>query len=287
MPSGSSRRSEEKFSVFGTADSRFALPFLKTESLKTENFHIVGTAGWRLFEYPSAGSTNDLARDLPAWSAVRSDTQTGGRGRFGRVFVSDPGGLWISAVLPAEGSPQQWAGFSLMVGVHLVRMLEQMQVPGARLRWPNDLMAGPKKLGGLLIEQSTRKTLVVGFGLNVKNAPWDTDPALDAISTSLARVCGAAGKSDVPDVFEMAVRTLNALADAHQAMQEGGMSAAILELNARWATPVPVQLQLSDGGSLAGGFAGLDPLGNLRLLASSSGEILVPHQSVEKLIEIY
>jgi len=172
-----------------------------------------------------------------------------------------------------------------MVGVHLVRMLEMMQVPGARLRWPNDLMAGPKKLGGLLIEQSTRKTLVVGLGLNVINAPWETDPALEAISTSLERVCGAA--SDVPDVFEMAIRTLNALADAHQNMQEGGMAAAILELNARWATPVPVQLQLSDGDRLTGAFVGLDPLGNLRLLDPSSGEILVPHQSVEKLVEIY
>lgn len=261
--------------------------FLKTEPLTTENLQTVGTAGWRLFEYPSVGSTNDLARDLPAWTAVRAETQTGGRGRFGRIFVSDPGGLWISAVLPAEGNPQQWAGFSLMVGVHLVRMLEVMEVPGARLRWPNDLMAGPKKLGGLLIEQSARRTLVVGLGLNVINAPWDTDPALDAISTSLGRVCIAAGKPDVPAVFEMAVRTLNALADAHQNMQEGGMEAAILELNTRWANPVPVQLQLSDGGRLAGAFLGLDPLGNLRLLGPSSGEILVPHQSVEKLVEIY
>lgn len=248
---------------------------------------IVGTAGWRLFEHPSARSTNDLARDLPAWSAVRAEMQTGGRGRFGRVFVSDPGGLWISAVLPAEGNPQKWAGFSLMVGIHLVRMLEQMQVPGARLRWPNDLMSGPKKLGGLLIEQSPRESLVVGFGLNVSNSPWDIDPELGAISTSLARVCVSAEGMGAPDVFEMAVRTLNALADAHQEMQEGGMAAAIRELNARWTIPIPVRLQLSQGDSLDGRFTGLDPLGNLRLLDSSDSEILVPHQRVEKLIEIY
>ena len=251
--------------------------------LKTENLQTVGTAGWRMFEYPSAGSTNDLAHDLPAWTAVRAETQSGGRGRFGRVFVSDAGGLWISAVLPAEGSLQQWAGFSLMVGVHLVRMLEAMHVPGARLRWPNDLMSGRKKLGGLLIEQSARKTLVVGLGLNVKNAPWDTDPALEAISTSLERVCSM----DVPDVFEMAVRTLNALADAHQEMQEGGMQAAIRDLNVRWVSPVPVRLLLSDGSCRDGRFAGLDPIGNLRLFDPAGSEILVPHQSVEKLIEIY
>jgi len=239
-----------------------------------------------MFEYPSAGSTNDLAHDLPAWTAVRAGTQSGGRGRFGRVFVSDPGGLWISAVLPAEGSLQSWAGFSLMVGIHLVRMLEGLEVPGARLRWPNDLMSGPKKLGGLLIEQSSRQTLIVGLGLNVKNAPWAIDPGLDPISTSLERVCGNSGRG-VPDVFEMAVRTLNALADAHQEMQEGGMAAAIRELNARWIPPVPVRLQLPDGACQEGRFAGLDPVGNLRLLDAAGSEILVPHQSVEKLIEIY
>ena len=71
----------------------------------------VGKAGWKLFECATAASTNDLARGLPAWSAVRADTQTGGRGRFGRTFVSDRGGLWISAVLPAGGGLAKWAGF--------------------------------------------------------------------------------------------------------------------------------------------------------------------------------
>lgn len=247
--------------------------------------HAVGTAGWRLWEYGSVHSTSDLAYELPAWSAVRADAQTGGRGRFGRVFVSDPGGLWISAVLPAEGGPQRWVGFSLMVGIHLVRMLEGLRVAGARLRWPNDLMAGRKKLGGLLIEQSTRDTMIVGFGLNVENAPWKTDPALAEISTSLQAVSGKPEASH--DLFGLAVCTLNALADAHQEMQEGGMAAAISELNRRWSEPVLVRILLSQGEPVTGRFAGLDPLGNLRLLDGRESEFLVPHHSVEKLVEIY
>lgn len=250
----------------------------------TENMTVlggVGKAGWRLFECASAASTNDLARNLPAWSAVRADTQTGGRGRFGRVFVSDHGGLWISAVLPAEGGVAKWAGFSLMVGVHLVRMLEALRIPSARLRWPNDLMSGAKKLGGLLIEQSAREVLVVGFGLNISNMPWTSDPALETISTSLARV-----SPSVPSVEEAAVRTLDALADAHQAMEEGGMEAAIAELNLRWSRPVPVEVLLADGTTVSGRFAGLDPRGNLRLLDPGDFEFLVGHQSIEKLSEV-
>lgn len=247
--------------------------------------HAVGTAGWRLYEYGTVRSTNDLAADLPAWNAVRADFQTAGRGRFGRVFVSDPGGLWISAVLPSEGGPQRWAGFSLMVGIHLVRMLEDLRVPGARLRWPNDLMAGRKKLGGLLIGQSTRETMIVGFGLNVSNSPWKTDPSLEEISTSLARVL--APDDPAPEVFSLAVRTLNALADAHQEMQEAGMASAIHQLNERWTEPVGVRISLSQGGSTTGHFTGLDPRGHLVLLDDAGHEFLVPHQSVEKLVEIY
>jgi len=242
----------------------------------------VGKAAWKLFECESAASTNDLARDLPAWSAVRADTQTGGRGRFGRVFVSDCGGLWISAVLPADGGVAKWAGFSLMVGVHLVRMLEDLNIPSARLRWPNDIMSGPKKLGGLLIEQSAKEVLIVGFGLNISNAPWKLDPALEAISTSIARVTPSA-----PSVEEMAVRTLDALADAHQAMEVGGMAAAIDELNLRWSQPVPVEISLADEKSVSGRFIGLDPRGNLKLLDETDFEFLVGHQSIVKLSELF
>ncbi len=241
----------------------------------------VGEAGWKLFECVEAASTNDLARGLPAWSAVRADQQTGGRGRFGRVFVSDAGGLWISAVLPAEGGSAKWGGFSLMVGAHLVRMLEEFQISSARLRWPNDLMAGTKKLGGLLIEQSAKDTLVVGFGLNVANAPWEADPSLEAIATSLARV-----SPRVPSVEETMIRTLDALADAHQAMEIGGMASAIEQLNSRWKHPVPVEILLSSGEKVSGRFKGLDARGHLRILDGRDSEFLVEHQSIERLVEL-
>jgi len=253
------------------------------------------------------------------WSAVRADAQTGGRGRFGRAFVSDPGGLWISAVLPTEGPPAMWAGFSLMVGIHLVRMLENLHIPGVRLRWPNDLMSARKKLGGLLIEQSASESLVVGFGLNITNAPWKSDPSLAEIATSIrecvgrtplppmlgctpgdARLSGSAGVPSassgpsgqaarapgVPDVFEIAVRTLDALADAHCAMQREGFAGALSELNRRWKIPQPVRILTASGEPVTGRFAGLDPAGNIRLLDGADREFVIPHQTVEKLIEL-
>lgn len=90
----------------------------------------------------------------------------------------------------------------------------------------------------------------------------------------------------LPEIFEITVRTLDALADAHQEMQVAGMAAAILELNRRWREPVPVRIALSGGGQVFGRFTGLDPHGNIRLLDDTDCEFLVPHQSIEKLFEI-
>ena len=241
----------------------------------------VGAAGWRLDVYDAVGSTNDLARVLPAWSAVQALTQTSGRGRFGRAFVSDPGGLWISAILPAEGGAAKWAGFSLMVGCHLLRLLRAVGVQQARLRWPNDLMAQDKKLAGLLIEQDTREKLTVGFGLNVTNTPWQNDPALRLSSTRLADLV-----TPRPDLKALAVQVLDALADAHAEMQVGGLAAAIEELNAHWATPRPVKISLIDGDEVTGGFTGLDDEGNLRLENPGGRLFLIEHHRVERLSEI-
>lgn len=242
----------------------------------------IGRAGWKLFFCDVTASTNDTARGLPAWCAVRAARQTSGRGRLGRAFVSDPGGLWISAVLPAEGGTERWLGFSLMVGLHLVRMLETLRVPDARLRWPNDLMAGTKKLGGLLIEQSARDRLIVGFGLNVSNAPWKSDPSLEAISTNMAT-----RTKSVPSLEEITPLVLDALADAHQEMEVGGLETAIHELNRRWSQPTPVEILLFDGQKVSGRFAGLNPKGHLRLLDGRDSEFLVEHQGIEKLSEIH
>ena len=239
-----------------------------------------GHARWNCFLYDAVESTNDLARSLPPWSAVRARAQTAGRGRFGRTFVSDPGGLWLSATLPAEGGVLRWSGFSLTVGCHLLRMLEDLCVPEARLRWPNDLMSGTKKLAGLLIEQGTHETLTVGFGMNVFNTPWQHDPSLADNSTRLADLL-----TTVPDLDRLAAATLDSLEAARRAMLEGGLSEAVRELNAHWETARPVEITLIAGRRISGKFKGLDQVANLRILTPSGDEVLVAHHHVARLRE--
>lgn len=239
----------------------------------------VGSATWHLQAYDSVPSTNDLARDLPAWTAVTARSQTAGRGRFGRSFVSEEGGLWISAVLPTEGGPARWNGFSLMVGNYLRKMLHDLGIPESRLRWPNDLMVGTKKMGGLLIEQGRNETLTVGLGLNVQNTPWQSEPDLAPCTTRLADRL-----PDGPDANDLVVPVLDALADAHEAMLISGLVQAIRDFNTHHE-PIPVEITRPNGSSTRGTFTGLDPTGNLIILDARGTPRTVPHNEVERLRE--
>lgn len=114
----------------------------------------------------TAPSTQDLARgwmrDLPV--LVIASRQTAGRGRSGAAWDNAPRGLAVS--LAFEAPPTDARPFSLMAGVAAARATS-----GFRLKWPNDLMAGSDKAGGILVERSG-SCVVVGFGLNL----WWPDP---------------------------------------------------------------------------------------------------------------
>jgi BirA family biotin operon repressor/biotin-[acetyl-CoA-carboxylase] ligase len=245
-----------------------------------ENYLAGDGTKWTLHHYRSAGSTNDICRELPEWTAVRADVQTKGRGRFGRAFVSGQGGLWISAVMPATGGAQNWAGFSLRVGACLLRYLKSLGISSARLRWPNDLMCGPLKVAGLLIEQPSNGMLIVGFGLNITNEPWVDDAALRSTATNLAEWI------EPPDLTTVAHGVLDALSSAHREMLLGGMAAAIEELNRSWEIPSPVEIHLNTGKSVSGLFKGLDAEGHLQLLDEDGFTRRVEHPLVERLREI-
>ena len=182
--------------------------------------------------------------------------------------------------MPATGGSQNWAGFSLRVGACLLRYLKSLGISSARLRWPNDLMCGPHKVAGLLIEQPSNGMLVVGFGLNVTNEPWREDAALRSTATNLAEWI------ETPDIGALAHGVLEALSRAHIEMKAGGMAAAIEELNRDWEVPSPVEIHLNTGKTVIGLFTGLDTEGHLRLLDEIGAAVRIEHPLVERLREI-
>lgn len=109
----------------------------------------------------SVTSTQDIARDLPIGSIVIADRQTAGRGRLGRRWESPQAtALLVSFVL--EPHPL----LSLAAGVAAAEACG----PAVRLKWPNDLLLDSRKVGGILVENASRKA-VCGIGINLTWAP--------------------------------------------------------------------------------------------------------------------
>lgn len=219
--------------------------------------------GWMLDVLPAVTSTNTLAARLPAWHAVRAETQTEGRGRTGRHWVSDRGGLWLSAVLPCPGPRETWAMLPLAAGWALIAALSELGVSGLRLRWPNDILAGPRKLAGLLVERHTADTAVVGIGLNVFNHPEQAEPALRDATTRLADLL----PGDTLDIDQVAALVLRSLAHAHSLLLADDFPRIADELNEGWSEPRLVALTLAGrpAAPVIGLFVGIDAFGHLRL----------------------
>ena len=110
-------------------------------------------------------------RDRPC--AVVARHQTRATGQRGRVWMSPPGGLWVSAALPWEGRSAASAGLlGLSVVAAMAECLEQRGLP-VRIKWPNDLLVEGRKLAGVLprlVHRGPRLRQVrIGFGMNVTN----------------------------------------------------------------------------------------------------------------------
>ncbi len=234
---------------------------------------------WVYEVLPTIDSTNTYAARLPAWSAVRAETQSKGRGRNAdRVWVSDRGGLWLSAVLPCPGPRSCWETLPLVAGQAVISAVTALGVPGARLRWPNDVMVGTGKLAGLLVERHTPDTAVVGIGLNVFNDPAGHDPKLSGRTISLGQLWTAGGPpasefgrrwtaggppaldagSGRPargpwSVDDVAAMVLEHLRQAHAVLASEGFAPIGRALNDAWGEPRRVEVTLnSEADRLAG-----------------------------------
>jgi BirA family transcriptional regulator, biotin operon repressor / biotin---[acetyl-CoA-carboxylase] ligase len=226
--------------------------------------------GWRIWEYPVVDSTNLVAAKLPAWSAVRADTQTAGRGRFQRKWVSDLHGLWLSAVVPTSGAMPL---LPLIAGLAVADALRAVGVEEMRMRWPNDLLVDNRKLAGLLVDQFTPGLAVIGIGVNVGNHPERLDATLIDQTTRLAELVAAA-----PDIRDLMDLILGNLRRAITRLQAGESASLLTEIGQLWGPPRPVTLDL-DGTKATGLFRGVDEHGRL-ILNDELGPatMYAPHQ---------
>ena len=235
---------------------------------------------WTLHEHAAVDSTNYVAGRLPAWSAVRADTQSAGRGRFQRSWVSDAGGLWLSAVVPATGNKASWQVMPLVAGLAVIETLKSFGVTNTHLRWPNDIMVGDKKLAGLLLDTFTPNLAVIGLGINVTNQPAAHDAALRATATRLADIL-----NPPPTLGVLTVAILSSLHTTMNELADRGFAALRPRINRLWGGTPRVKVDL-DHGQREGVFTGVDDLGRLLLREDSGRETALATHEVKLLREL-
>jgi BirA family biotin operon repressor/biotin-[acetyl-CoA-carboxylase] ligase len=140
-------------------------------------------------------STNTLAMELASKGAAEgtviiAETQTGGKGRLGRKWISPKGNLYLSVVL-RPGIPTHKAPLITLMGAvataSAIRMKCHLQ---AVIKWPNDILISGKKVSGLLTEMSAEpdriKHIALGIGVDVNMALDELPPDIRSHTTTLA-----------------------------------------------------------------------------------------------------
>lgn len=218
----------------------------------------VRTIGRQVLHYAELGSSNTLLLELASQGATEGqvivvDTQTAGRGRLGRQWISPPveAGLMLSVLL-RPGNLMPFA-LTMMAGVALCEAVEQLCALRVALKWPNDLLVAVDgrwcKAAGMLTEMSTEQNmisaLVIGMGINIG---WQPQGIVDGrnLSESASSLEAAVGH---PIQRAALFRALIDRLDRRYAMlHAGGEAQLFTDWRARLATlGTQVRIVLSKG----------------------------------------
>ena len=151
--------------------------------------------GHEIHVFQETTSTNDIAEKL-ARDGVRegavifAESQTKGRGRLGRKWISPPGrGLWFSVLLRPDLRPQAATQLTVAAATALARAIRKQTNLKPKIKWPNDILLSGKKVVGILTELSAEldhvKHVILGIGVDVNLTASELPSELRAIATSL------------------------------------------------------------------------------------------------------
>jgi BirA family biotin operon repressor/biotin-[acetyl-CoA-carboxylase] ligase len=181
-------------------------------------------------------STNDHLKQraragAAAWTVVLADAQTAGRGRQGRRWVSPPGNLYLSVLLRPSPASARWSVLPLAAGLAVADALAEEGLD-PRLKWPNDVVVGGRKIGGILAEATSStdglESVVLGIGVNVALRPPDL-PADVAASVT----CAAEELARSVDRWSVAAAVLRRLTVWYHALAHDRVGAVAAAWRAR------------------------------------------------------
>ncbi len=223
---------KEGYEITGEPHVGYRLTGTPDKLIPEEISHKLGTKaiGRKIYSYESTDSTNDVAHRLaqsgsPEGTVVFSESQSKGRGRMGRHWVSPKGkGIYFSFILRPDVSPAEAPKITLMSAVAVALAIRKITHLGALIKWPNDILINDRKAVGILTEMSaevnTVRYIVLGIGINVNTSRSD----LPKEATSLKAEAG----EEVPRV-ELAQEVLRELDRQYRIFNDKGFKKIIDE----------------------------------------------------------
>jgi BirA family biotin operon repressor/biotin-[acetyl-CoA-carboxylase] ligase len=241
--------------------------------------------GRKIRHFYQLESTSDTAMALalqgePEGTVVIAEEQTRGRGRMGRNWFSEKGsGIYLSILLRPALRPRSAPLLSLMTAVAMCQAIENVSGLKPDIKWPNDVLLGGKKCGGILAEMNADldhiKYAVVGVGFNINQTAFPEELQQKATSLNLE---GGRRFSRV----EWVAHFLSCFENCYQKLSANQTAAIIGEWSRRSSFAAGKQVTVEVGNrKLQGTTTGLAEDGTLRvrledgsLQEIASGEIL-------------
>ncbi|MFG1703484.1 biotin--[acetyl-CoA-carboxylase] ligase [Nonomuraea sp. M3C6] len=218
----------------------------------------------------STGSTNaDLAEaaheGAPEGTVLVAEAQLAGRGRLGRGWSAPPrSGLTFSILLRPEVPVAAQGWLSLLYGVAAATAVRRLAEVDVRLKWPNDLLIGERKLAGVLAERAD-DAVVIGMGLNVSLRQEEL-PVETATSLGIEQAACVDRDPLLRAVLREVERHYRDWSDAGGDAEASGLRAAYLASSATIGRQVRVELPGQQ--SLTGRATGVDGSGHLQVEAA-------------------
>ena len=189
--------------------------------------------GRTLFYTKETDSTNNDCKrnsDMPDGTVYIADIQTGGKGRRGKVWVSPPGsGAWFSVLLKPNIRPEAISKITLIAGLAVCRAVGC----GAKIKYPNDIVIGTRKVCGILTELSaeldTVNYAVCGIGINTAAEAFEGELADKATSIFIET-------GQRPSRPALIAKVLNELEKLYKLFLEQGLEPIMEEYKANCVT---------------------------------------------------
>jgi BirA family biotin operon repressor/biotin-[acetyl-CoA-carboxylase] ligase len=170
----------------------------------------------------------------------------------------------------------------LGAGWAAIEAFREIGIDGLRLRWPNDILVGRRKLAGLLVEQYQPETAVIGVGINVGNRPVSVDRSLNGLTVSIQELSTRpVSTNEVTPLVLKAFRRLQAM------IEQDRFPEIVADINNRWGEPRRVELSLNGQPSpKAGFFRSVDENGRLNFTDDAGQSLVLEASQVALLREL-